>query len=178
VPIFINGLPVPLANDAYPLAILVSFALHSYFPILREVVKLSGVVKTCLIVLYETLRASVVVKLTTAASTKIAPSVFSFPVFGPIMCGTIAGCGGAFLPMNKGLDPIKNGLLAPMVTSFIGATSYHLFLNTSLSDGCIDAKNKAHVHMAVFFVFSGIIVAFDLFAKPTRNGTVVAKKDN
>ena len=43
VPIFINGIPVPLANDAYPIAIITSFAIHHYFPILREVMKLSNV---------------------------------------------------------------------------------------------------------------------------------------
>ena len=45
VPIFINSIPIPLSQDAYPLAILVSFLLHQYIPILREVMKLSGVFK-------------------------------------------------------------------------------------------------------------------------------------
>ena len=45
VPIFLNGIPVPLASDAYILAILCSFALHHYFPILREVVGLSKILK-------------------------------------------------------------------------------------------------------------------------------------
>jgi len=45
VPLFINAIPVPLANDAYPIAILVSFAIHYYFPIVWEVVALSPMVK-------------------------------------------------------------------------------------------------------------------------------------
>lgn len=45
VPIFINGIPVPLAQDAYPIAIFTSFLLHTYFPILREVLELSPVFK-------------------------------------------------------------------------------------------------------------------------------------
>lgn len=45
VPIFLNGVPVPLANDAYPIAVMASFALHHYFPILREVVAMSKIVK-------------------------------------------------------------------------------------------------------------------------------------
>lgn len=167
VPIFLNGIPVPLANDAYPIAIITSFALHYYFPTLREVASMSSIVKTCLIVLYETTRASVVVKLTYLAGSQIAPSLFSFPVFGPIFCGTIAGCGGAFLPLNKGLDPIKEGLVPPAQTAFVGALCFHLFLNTSMSDGCIDAKSKAHVHMALFFIAAGIINAFGLSAVKT-----------
>ena len=91
VPMFINGIPVPLANDAYPIAIITSFLLHTNFPVLREVLELSGYVKFLFIVFYETTRASVVMKLTTAAAAKIAPSLFSFPLFGPIFCGTIAG---------------------------------------------------------------------------------------
>jgi uncharacterized membrane protein YeiH len=45
VPIFINSIPVPLAQDAYPIAILTSFAMHTYFPIMREVLELSPVFK-------------------------------------------------------------------------------------------------------------------------------------
>ena len=54
-----------------------------------------------MIILYETLRAFVVCKLTIAAGNAIAPSEFDFPIFGPIFCGTIAGCGGAFLRKSK-----------------------------------------------------------------------------
>ena len=128
-----------------------------------------------LTVLYEAQRASVVVKLTLAAGAKIAPSLFSFPVFGPIACGAIAGCGGAFLPLNKGLDPIKAGLQPPMMTALIGAACFHLYINTSLSDGCIDAKSKAKVFVALFFVSVGLINALDLTKKVE---VTKAKKEN
>ena len=101
-------------------------------------------------------------KLTSAAAVAITPSFFSFPLFGPIMCGTISGCGGAFLPLNKGLEPIKKGLGLPMATAFFGSTLFHLYLNTSLSDGCVDADKKAHVYLAFFFVVSGVISALNL----------------
>lgn len=45
VPLFINKIPVPMANDAYPIAILISFAIHYYFPVVWEVVTLSPMVK-------------------------------------------------------------------------------------------------------------------------------------
>lgn len=128
---------------------------------MRDVWKLSPVFKAAVIVLYELLRASVVVKLTTAAGKAIAPSEFSFALFGPIFCGTIAGCGGAFLPLNKGLDPIKEvGLGQPMLSAFIAATFYHLFLNTSMSVGVIKAAEKAHVIIAVFFIAYNLSVTF------------------
>ena len=45
VPIFLNTIPVTIGIDAYPMAILTSFLLHLYFPILREVVDLSPIFK-------------------------------------------------------------------------------------------------------------------------------------
>jgi hypothetical protein len=103
------------------------------------------------------MRASVVVKLTYAAGKAIPPSEFDFAVFGPIFCGAVAGCGGAFLPLNKGLDPIKSsGLAPPMFSALVGATFFHLFLNTSLSEGVQDAKAKAHVILATWFILHGM----------------------
>ena len=45
MPILVNAIPVSLGNDAYPIAIGASFLLHHYFPILREIVKLSPALK-------------------------------------------------------------------------------------------------------------------------------------
>ena len=128
-------------------------------------------------ILYETQRASVVVKLTLAGAAKIAPSVFSFALFGPIACGAIAGCGGAFLPLSKGLDPIKTGLQPPMMTALVGATCFHLYMNTSLSEGCIDAKSKAKVFVALFFIAVNLSINLGWTKKEEVKVTKV-KKDN
>ena len=128
-------------------------------------------------VLYEAQRASVVVKLTLAASAKIAPSMFSFPVFGPIFCGAIAGCGGAFLPMNKGLDPINTGLQPPMMTAFVGATCFHLYLNSSLSDGCINAPIKAKIFVALFFISVSLVNTLGLSIKKAVSTETKVKKE-
>lgn len=85
VPIFLNKIPVPLAMDSYPIAIALSFLVHSNFPVLREVLQLSPVFKTAIVFLYEVFRAFVVNKFTIAAGSVIAPSEFDFPVFGPII---------------------------------------------------------------------------------------------
>jgi hypothetical protein len=172
VPIFLNGIPVPLANDAYPIAILASFVLHYYCPTLREVAAMSNIMKVLLVFLYETSRAAVVVKLTMAAGKTIPASIFSFPVFGPIMCGAVGGCGGAFLPLNKGLEPIRDGMTSPALTALLGAAGYHLFVNTSLSEGCIDASKKAHVHVALFFILVGVVNTLGL----TVQKSVAVKK--
>jgi hypothetical protein len=81
------------------------------------------------------------------------------------MCGTIAGCGGAFLPLNKGLDPIASGMQTPMISAFTGATFVHLFLSTSLSEGVINAKEKAHLHLALYFILVGLVTGLDLGKK-------------
>jgi hypothetical protein len=45
VPIFINLVPVSLSTDAYPIAIAISYLLHTYTPILREVLNQSELLK-------------------------------------------------------------------------------------------------------------------------------------
>lgn len=159
------------------------------------------------ILFYEALRAKVVATLTIGAASAIAPSSFSFPVFGPIICGTIAGCGGectfslycvgtaevnhcaanhiltpkinhapgAFLPLNKGLDPIANGMQTPMITAFTGATALHLFLNTSLSGGVVNATGKAHLHLAAYFIIVGVVTGLGLDKKDVKE--VKAKEE-
>ncbi|GAX13216.1 hypothetical protein FisN_17Hh148 [Fistulifera solaris] len=175
VPLFINSIPVPLSTDAYPIAIFASFLLHQYFPILRDVVLLSPLLKTAFIVLYECQRAAVVTKLTLAAAATIAPSDFSgMAVFGPIFCGAVSGCGGAFLPLNKGLSPIeKTGLAQPMLSALIAATCLHFFIGTGLSDGVVEAKKKAQVVMAIYFIVYNLYSTFAptyLAATKTQNG--------
>ena len=154
VPIFLNTIPVPLAVDAYPVAILTSFLIHTYFPVLREVVEMSSIFKAVVIVFYETVRTYVVTLFTGAAAAAIAPSQFAFPIFGPIICGTIGGCGGAFLPFDKGLDPIKaNGLAPPMFSAFVGATFFHLFTHFAEENySVVDAPKKGRVFVALFFI--------------------------
>lgn len=80
------------------------------------------------------------------------------------MCGTVGGCGGAFLPLNKGLDPVLAGMQPPMTSAFVGAALVHFFMNTSLSEGIIDAKEKAHLHLAVFFILVGLANGLNLGA--------------
>jgi hypothetical protein len=106
------------------------------------------------------------------AAEKISPSYFSFPLVGPILCGTIAGCGGAFLPLSKGLEPIKMGLLPPMTTALIAATSFHLFMNSSYREGVMNAKEKAQLNIALFFIATGLLATI----KDTKKVTVSAVK--
>jgi hypothetical protein len=61
-----------------------------------------------------------------------------------------------------------------MLSAFLGATCLHLFLSTSLSEGVIDASEKGHVVLAVFFIVYNLYYTFggDLFA-PVAKAPVV-----
>jgi hypothetical protein len=104
------------------------------------------------------MRAFVVTKLTAAAGAAIPASEFDFPLFGPIFCGTIAGCGGAFLPLSKGLEPIKKGIAPPMFSAFVAATFFHLFLNLG-ADDVVNGVKKAKVVVALWFILHGFYSA-------------------
>jgi TRIC channel len=131
VPLLINSIPVPLGQDSYIIIISISFLLHYYFPILRDVAMQSSILYCGMIVMYEILRAYVVVKFINSAAATIPPSEFTIPVFGPIICGTIAGCGAAFIPFNKGLDAIKQSLIPPVISAGLGSVFYHAIVATT-----------------------------------------------
>ena len=71
VPLFLNGIPVPLANDAYPIAIITSFVIHHYFPIIGDVMKLAPIFKVSL-----TINQKDVQLFQVAALTQIAIYLF------------------------------------------------------------------------------------------------------
>jgi hypothetical protein len=55
-----------------------------------------------------------------------------------------------------------------MISACIGATLVHLFLNTSFSEGVINAKEKAHFHLALFFIFIGLVNGLGLTEKKVK----------
>eukprot|EP00612_Vaucheria_litorea_P001096 CAMPEP_0171460938 /NCGR_PEP_ID=MMETSP0945-20130129/5604_1 /TAXON_ID=109269 /ORGANISM="Vaucheria litorea, Strain CCMP2940" /LENGTH=138 /DNA_ID=CAMNT_0011987221 /DNA_START=404 /DNA_END=820 /DNA_ORIENTATION=- len=68
---------------------------------------------------------------------------YPIPFWGPIVVGTLLGCGGMFLPFDKGLKSIENGSPWPLQSSFYAAFTYHIlahdpnfkkYTNLSLSE--------------------------------------------
>lgn len=170
VPLFLNMIPYPLLYDSYAIAVLAAFCVHNYFPTLREVFHMSPILKVACIVLYEMLRAYVVVSFTAAGAERIPASDFAVPVFGPIFCGTIGGCGYKFVPLNQGLAPLEHGLKQPMLSALIGSAFYHAWTNLS---GVPKAGAKGHVMVAVFFI------AYNLSSSMrTKPSEVVKEKSN
>lgn len=175
VPIFLNTVPVTLSIDAYPIAIMISYLLHTYIPSLREVLELSAIFKAVVILFYESIRAYVVTLFTGLAASTIAASQFSFPVFGPIICGTIGGCGGAFLPLDKGLAPLHDGLPAPVFSAFVGATFFHLFTQL-YAEEVVDCKKKGKVIVALWFIIYAYVKA-GLFSAPSTKAPEAPKTE-
>ena len=180
VPIILNTVPVTLSIDAYPIAITISYLLHTYFPMLREIFDLSSIFQVVVIGMYETMRTFVVCLFTGLAAETIAPSQFSFPVFGPIVCGTIGGCGGMFLPFNKGLSPIEStGLAPPMWSAFVGATFFHIFTQLEKADVIYmpNCAEKARVFVAIWFISYSYYKAGLLPIKPGPAPVKAAKTE-
>jgi hypothetical protein len=174
VPLVLNGIPVPIGQDSYIIIITISFVLHYYFPLIRDVAIQSSILYCAMIVMYEILRAYVVVKFINMAHTTIPPSEFSIPVFGPIICGTIAGCGAAFVPFNKGLDAIRSSLIPPVLTAGVASILYHVIVHmTSLLQPHAPAKGQ--VLVATFFIAYHISIT-DFHHHST--GSVVPSNDS
>lgn len=79
------------------------------------------------------------------------------------------------MPMSKGLDPIKDGLAQPMYSALIAASFFHLFLHTSLSEGVVNAADKARILIVIFFIALNLSSAFPMakpapFIKASPNG--------
>lgn len=176
VPLFLNLIPFPLIYDSYAIAVLAAFSIHNFFPIMREVFHLSPILKVTCIILYECLRAYVVVYFTHAGATRIPASNFSIPIFGPIFCGTIGGCGYKFVPLNQGLTPLEHGLQQPMLSALIASTFFHAWMHLS---GVPNAHDKGQVIVAIFFIAYNLSSTMQNEANShqAKDATVTKKSD-
>lgn len=64
---------------------------------------------------------------------------FNIPMAAPLICGFLSGCGGAFLPFEKGLRPIAEGKQWPVRSSFF-ATVFYYFATRYFGWAKLDAK--------------------------------------
>lgn len=77
--------------------------------------------------------------------------------------------------MNKGLNPIKKGGLAPpMFSALVGATFVHLFIN--MATDVVDAQKKAHVILAAWFILYGFYYNGIFARSAAPKPSIMAKK--
>jgi len=156
VPIFLNGTPVPIANELFLVLLVVVFVLFKNVPILREISTGSTTFKLFIAFLSETFRANVVCGAVTATVNVVGTTngvVCSFPLLAPILCGGLAGCGGGFMPLSKGLSPLDNGLNSKQLTALVGAAFYHVYISTQAPLSPALAVTAGRSLVALSFVF-------------------------
>lgn len=74
--------------------------------------------------LFEVFRVNFVCTVVDVAMATLEPSLFRIPLWGPLICGSMAGSFGQFLPFDKGLSPIVSGFNWVMMSAFTTAASY------------------------------------------------------
>jgi len=135
---FGGGIIVPLLvghNDYYPFPLKDEFAVpililayssNRWLPFLRKVISIP-LIQLVLILAFECARCFMALNWLKVAVETIPASRFKVPVVGPLICGTIGSCGGAFLPFEKGLKAIEDGVTYWILSGF---TVMWLYLGT------------------------------------------------
>ena len=75
---------------------------------------------------YEIMRCHVLMGCTKMAAAKlpsalVAPSAERVALIGPLIAGLLGGCGGAFMPLSKGLEPLEKGTNWRIVSAAINS---------------------------------------------------------
>ena len=145
--------PFPMASDIVIPIVLVSWYCVHYVPYYYELVELP-IIKHVVLVGFECVRAFLIQLWALRAATHIKPSYFSFPVFGPLVCGFIAGCGGFFCLL--GPSGIMKMVPWPVQSAFLASLMHLLMVNGALGVPKYSFA-EAHSVMIVFLVVSRLI---------------------
>lgn len=129
VPLLLGKPPVWLLNDLLVTVTLLCWFLANYTPVGR-LVDSTTVLRLPLNLMANVFRGNGCCN-TTAMASKALPSSkwYPTPLFGPVFLGTLGSTGGNFLPFDKGLAALRNGLSMAFQPPLIGAILYHLIVN-------------------------------------------------
>ena len=119
-PLVLGKVPVPLLVDELILTAFIVFVIFGTTTIAGNVYR-SPPVKFLGLLLEAMFRVRLICSMALSAA-EILPSRF-----GPLICGTLAGTGGAFLPMSKGLDALKPPLKGTIFRAALTALAVLLF---------------------------------------------------
>jgi len=103
------GKPVPIvANEALIPALAATWSVMYLLPDqCLAMLKNTSVGSIFASLTYEMFRCHVMMNCAKMAAGTLAATMFSTPVVGPLVCGAIGGCGGGFMPFDKGLGPLE-----------------------------------------------------------------------
>jgi len=142
-PIMTGHAPIPLREETFAWIMVFSWYVTHHIPAVSVTwtrIAQTGpgwfVISTCFAI-FKTQQIVGGIELTAAAveHEELEPHSRHFwtPAAGPLLCGFLSGCGGAFMPFSKGIKPLETGknwgvqssLIASVV--YFGATrSYHV----------------------------------------------------
>jgi len=137
--------PFPLANDLALALIITAYILVRYVHSVRSSLShtwIQGVMVTG----FEAARTLMLLNWLKVASKTIPSSYFKVPIVGPILCGTIGGCGGAFLPFEKGLGALKDGAPYTLVSAFLASVFFHFSVNVAPAYAPVYAVSELEAH--------------------------------
>ena len=159
--------PFPLAND-----LAIPFAAAGYFIVKKYkassfIENVTGV-KTLLGCCFEAARCKIMLVWLTHANNTFSPSYFSHPLLGPILCGTLGGCGGAFLA-GGGIQELSKRPSWGMMSAFFVSIFFHTFVNCA---GMISHRDGATI--CATFLIAGHVVFLRLLEAAIKS---TAQKD-
>ena len=152
--------PFPMGSDiVIPVVFTAWYCIH-YVPYYYDLVKVPAI-NNIVLIGFECVRAFLIQTWALRATSHIKPSYFSFAVFGPLFCGTIAGCGGFFCLL--GPEGIMKMVPWPVQSAFL-ASLFHLILTNGVING-IPKQNHADAHTLILF----FLITTRLIPIKTRN---------
>mmetsp|Transcript_87229 Transcript_87229/g.157117 ORF Transcript_87229/g.157117 Transcript_87229/m.157117 type:complete len:316 (+) Transcript_87229:91-1038(+) len=135
-PMIVGHCPPPLREETFLWACVFSWYVTHYVPYVSASWKdlsRTRAMQLLLTVLFGIFKTQQIVGLIELAAKAIAEEnlipqsrYFSIPCAAPILCGFLGGCGGAFLPLTKGLLPIEQGKQWPVTASFVATVFYYV----------------------------------------------------
>lgn len=114
---------------------------------------------------YEIMRCHVLMNCTKMAAGCLpaqlaVPAAGRVAIIGPLIAGTLGGCGGGFMPLNKGLDPLAGGLNWRIASAMINSTWLFLSMQYPATKDAIGLDGDTARFFAVaFFAFCPIVEA-------------------
>lgn len=125
-----NEALVPVALGTYAAMYFAGDSLNAIF---KDTAAGAVVTSLC----YEIMRCHVLMNCTAMAQKTLAPQLAvpsddRVAIIAPLIAGILGGCGGAFMPVNKGLEPLENGTNWRIVSAMI--CSAWLFLSMQYPD--------------------------------------------
>ena len=87
------------------------------------------------------------------------------PIIGPLIAGTLGGCGGGFMPLNKGLDPLEKGTNWRIGSGLVNSLWLHLSMQNPATKDMIGlgptwCRFIAAVFIPLIEIFAGVASPF------------------